>query len=270
MQWNMQFTNLSEHLLCLNIVLSIRDKDRLCSLTPGRQAQIFLKRMHLSPSPFYSTGVLTWYFREEIEIISHKLLQILLSKLLISFSSELFLILSSCSMERVSLFQAKVNIFTCTLDPISSTHLGTLLIQNSLSYSLHLCFLASIKHAQISPIINIRIFPWSHFSFLLYFLYFLFLVIARILERIIRTHSSLFPFSLNQCTLIWLIPLGKLHQPTSLMAGFMLNPKTFSVLPSWCFPKQLTLLTIPSYLKQHFCVFQVDGHGNIVCEEHRL
>lgn len=67
----------------------------------------------------------------------------------------------------------------------------TLLMQNLLSFSLLLCFPTSMKRAQVSPITNIKQFLWSHFSFLLYFPYF-FLFIAKILERTVCTHASLF------------------------------------------------------------------------------
>lgn len=96
-----------------------------------------------------------------------------------------FLLLpSSCSLKRLSLFQAKIHISTCTLEAISSTYLAD--AELSLFFSP-----SSMKQAQVSPITNIKQFLWSHFSFLLYFPYF-FLFIAKILERTVCTHASLF------------------------------------------------------------------------------
>lgn len=93
--------------------------------------------MYLSPLLFCSTGALTWYFREEIEIIRYKWLQIPLCKHMLSFSSEPFSPLSSCSMEGwVPFSHTKISISTYSLDPISSAYLGTLLMQSTLSLPL--------------------------------------------------------------------------------------------------------------------------------------
>lgn len=82
---------LTEHLLCLVITLGTRDPDLLCSLPlGGRNTQMFLKHWYPSPPSICSAGVLTWYFREEIQIIRHKCFQIPHCKLITSSLSESF------------------------------------------------------------------------------------------------------------------------------------------------------------------------------------
>lgn len=64
-------------------------------------------------------------------------------------------------------------------------------MQSLLSFSLLLCFLTAVKHAEVSPITDIKQFFWSHFSSCS-ISHTSFFFVAKILERTVCTHSSLF------------------------------------------------------------------------------
>lgn len=73
---------LTERLLCLRSSVFSPFRRKKCPAIP--------QTLYPSLPPICSAGVLSWYFREEIQIIRHKCFQIPLCKLIISSPSESF------------------------------------------------------------------------------------------------------------------------------------------------------------------------------------